>query len=344
MASLCTKCQQRATVYDVGGSKCDYCFQQAIIHNLKMTVSRKGLARFGDSVGLAASGGYASQALIDLLGRSLSEREDGKTTRMKLQVTVFHVDCETPLLQSSEKSRKVIEQLAAKYSFRVCYASEYMSSHQSLKETWERLAWNDVSDISDLEELSRIAVYRMIAILASSHGCKIVFDGLNANSICRNILTNISSGNGFAIPFEVSPIDISGRFSQVSIHHPQRDITDRQLMRYIWIRKIDFVAPNLLLQPVSSVESLTVSFLKELEVEHRSTIPNILRTSSKMELPLQFSYCSFCRVPVGSNGTLLSTCPDIRLCKACQYRQERMSSNAFQLFLSSFMAMDQLSQ
>ncbi|GJQ08506.1 hypothetical protein GpartN1_g297.t1 [Galdieria partita] len=353
MVHSCAKCQQRATVYDVGGSKCDFCFQQAIIHNFKTTISRKGLAQFGDSVGVAASGGYSSQALVDLLGRSLFEREDGKTSRMKLKVTLFHIDFESPL-HSSNSNIEVIQSLAAKYSFRLCTARDNHSCQQLWRETFERIAWKDFKDTSDFEELSRILVYRMIAFLAQSQGCKIVFDGLSAHSVCRNILTSISSGNGFAIPFEVSPADISGRFFDVAIHHPQYDITDRQLMRYVWIRKIDFVAPNLTLSRLTaSVDSLTMSFLKDLEEQHRSTIPNILRTSSKVAVPLQFSYCSFCRVPVGSNGKLVSPLTwkihdkkdneekvVTRLCKACQHRQRRMSMETFQLFLSSLMAFD----
>ncbi|EME31241.1 Cytoplasmic tRNA 2-thiolation protein 2 [Galdieria sulphuraria] len=352
----CAKCQQRATVYDVGGSKCDSCFQQAIIHNFKTTISRKGLAQFGDNVGVAASGGYSSQALIDLLGRSLSEREDGKTSRMKMQVTIFHIDCESPFL-SSNAGIEVIQPLAAKYSFRVCTAKASHSCQQLWKQVGECLAWKDVKDIGDLEELSRIVVYRMVAFLAKSQGCKIVFDGLNASSICRNILTSISSGNGFAIPFEVSPADMSRRFFDISIHHPQHDITDRQLIRYVWMRQIGFIAPNLtLLGPTSSVDSLTVSFLKDLEEQHRSTIPNILKTSSRIVVPLQFSHCSLCRVPVGSNGKFVSTCTKVSekndneeqvhalLCKACQHRQGRMSMETFQSFLTSLMVFDKALQ
>eukprot|EP00871_Galdieria_phlegrea_P004125 jgi/Galph1/4713/GphlegSOOS_G3388.1 len=298
----CSKCQkERATVYDVGGSKCDCCFTQTLLRKVKTTLSRKGLAQFGDKVGLAVSGGYSSQALVDLIGRILSEREDGKATRMKLNIIIFHVALDIPGTgQNNDENWTVIKELAANYSFPVFSTIENASELQILvQQACKNIPWKDLKDRSDVLDISRILIYRIVTYMAYKFGCKQVFDGRNASSICMEIVKSLSSGNGMALPFIASAKDYSGMFRDISVHHPLYDIPERFLIRYVWMRNINFVSPNLI-QGASfmSVDDLTTHFLKELEEQHRSTLPNILRTASKCVLPCDYSYCCFCRIPM----------------------------------------------
>jgi cytoplasmic tRNA 2-thiolation protein 2 len=149
---------------------------------------------------------------------------------------------------------------------------------------------------------------RLIVEHAKQAGCESVIWGDSTTRLAEKTLAETAKGRGFSLPWHVS--DGESPFG-LKFHYPNRDLLKKELVSYI-----DLAVPGLsalVYEPVSgatqastsskntTIDDLMKQYFESVEENFPSIVSNVVRTTSKFEVPAGASAnprCSLCSMPV----------------------------------------------
>jgi cytoplasmic tRNA 2-thiolation protein 2 len=149
---------------------------------------------------------------------------------------------------------------------------------------------------------------RLIVEYAKQTGCESVVWGDSTTRLAEKTLAETAKGRGFSLPWHVS--DGESPFG-LNFHYPNRDLLKKELISYI-----DLAEPGLsalVYEPVSgatqastsskntTIDDLMKQYFESVEENFPSIVSNVVRTTSKFEVPTGTSSnprCSLCSMPV----------------------------------------------
>ena len=178
-----------------GESLCESCFRLSIVEKTRRTISRYGMMRHGDQVGVAVSGGKDSLALLQILHK-LNEKRRGLLIALTVDEGVSGYREE-----AVEHAATLCRELGVRHIV-VSYKELFGASLD------EALDWKDERDLSSC---SICGVFRRRAIdeAATRAGVNVVATAHNLDDFAQTFLMNLLHGDvdriGWLDPESVDP-------------------------------------------------------------------------------------------------------------------------------------------
>ncbi|KAF2627474.1 cytoplasmic tRNA 2-thiolation protein 2 [Macroventuria anomochaeta] len=149
---------------------------------------------------------------------------------------------------------------------------------------------------------------RLIVEHAKSTGCQSILWGDSTTTLAEKTLAETCKGRGFSLPWQVA--DGKSPFG-VYFHYPLRDVLKKELVSYIGFAESGL--SSLVHEPFSgatqastsskntTIDDLMKQYFESVEENFPSIVSNVVRTSSKLEVPAGAESdprCGLCDMPV----------------------------------------------
>ncbi|XP_038068458.1 cytoplasmic tRNA 2-thiolation protein 2-like isoform X2 [Patiria miniata] len=351
----CMKCGDRAVVIArIKDAFCRSCFLTYFVHRFRATFGKAKVIRDGDKVLLAFSGGQCSSAMVSLVKRGLDQsthkklrftpaliyidegvvtgqsKEERATTCQKISdimketgfpwyIASLEEALEIPAQNSSPDTCQAgssfhsnqdpnTDELAGKLEG-LCLETEHTQRCRDLLASAKSLtAKQDL--VSNLR--NRLLVHK-----ARQLGYHKVAVGDSGTRLSSGILANLAKGRGASIPVAMAFAD--DRWSDVTILRPMREFTTKEIVMYNALFNVDSLfQPTLatMAGDYASIDTLTETFINELQTNFPSTVSTVFRTGEKMctagsDDPDAVRRCSMCKsaldTSVGISSALSAT-------------------------------------
>lgn len=257
---------------------------------------------------------------LDLFVKCITENNRKK---MLFRVIVVHVD-EMDLFGRQESDEQALESLtdAVRLITAELDACEYVPLplfRDDEEAAAVREAMSSLADPSEEEDVLKVLRYRCISSYVKEHvpECCMVLLGSTADRLAIEALADTAKARGARAPGLVQYVHTQ---YDVSFGYPLRDTLSKDIGLYAHLQGIRTVSMSQLLSTrrVSKtrngdrseglgISHVTERFVVELQSKFSNTVPNILKTFSKLETYDDSRRCSVCTTPV-DNG---------RVCHAC---------------------------
>lgn len=348
----CMKCGKTAvTVARIKDHFCGDCFGAYFVQRFRTTLGKSRLVNYGEKVLLAFSGGPSSRVLLQLVEHSLT----GK--RLKIFPGVLYIDeggilqknlverCQatTSILSIAEESKfptffvqleQVFSSTAKVHNF--CSSSSDLKSCEDtvLSQSDEALltrlvaALENVTSLSAKENLLVTFRHRLLTEVAQRYGYTKVFVGDNANRVSTRLLGNIAQGRASTIPLDTGLVDDRNR--DVHFIRPLRELPIEEIMEFLLLNNLKtIITPTVrsTSNSVSSIESITETFINGLQAHFPATINTIFRTGEKLSGCKEDALCDLCKAPfrqLADDGVFCHLPQEIGLCYGCRLTVKNM--------------------
>ncbi len=283
-----------------GESLCSSCFKESLVEKTKRTISKYGMIRYGERVGVAVSGGKDSLALLKIL-HELNDRNSSKLISLSVDEGV-----EGYRDEAITHARVLAKELGVEHVV-VSYKELFGFSLD------QALDWEGDRDISSC---SFCGVFRRRAIddAATRAGVDVVATAHNLDDYVQTFLMNLLHGDVERIGW-LDPSYTEDSFPVRRVK-PFMEIYEEEIALFAYLSKIPF-------QSVScpymheGLRTEVRDYLNELEAKH-SGMKNVLLRSS-LEVVSKYSSanskqksvpCKICGKPSSSG-----------LCNVCRMKE-----------------------
>jgi cytoplasmic tRNA 2-thiolation protein 1 len=299
---VCVRCggQPFYTRRYSGEVLCGACFRASIVEKTRKTISRYGMLRHGERVGVAVSGGKDSLSLLRVL-HALNG-----TKRYELVVLTVDEGVEGYREESIEHSAALTEELGLEHvvvSYKELYGFDLDHA----------LAWKDEREVSSC---SMCGVFRRRAIdeAAVRAGVSVIATAHNLDDYVQTFMMNLMHGDverlGWADP---RVVDTDFPLHRVK---PFMEIYEEEIALYAHLSGLPFQSASCPYMH-EGLRSEVRDYLSELEAKHPG-MKNVL-LSSALQVSSRFSVskgespvpCTLCGQP--SSGGLCNVCRMKRL-------------------------------
>eukprot|EP01083_Nonionella_stella_P095128 267006_1 len=321
---VCYKCKNAPAItrYPLN-PVCRTCFTTCFLRKFKTSVRRHTEIKHKDQLLLAFSGGQGSRATLDLLHRCVS-KEAAK--RMFFDTVVVHVD-ESALQKSDDSSLKAEEILSIARSYpdmtvHLLRLEEVFFDNDSIfgeHQSEDKLAacrskltelFSAVEGPSDKEDLIRFLRVQLLSLYAKKIGITKIVLGETSDRVATRAFANIVNARGVIVPGGAHYQEASSL--GVQILRPLRDFLSCHVAMYLRIHNLQTVfRPGFdtgLVKDIGTFK-LVENFLSNLQTNFPQTMPNVVRTCSRLRVP-------------PSEG---NSCGDIQRCQLCNGSLSRPS-------------------
>jgi uncharacterized protein (TIGR00269 family) len=298
---VCARCGGQAfyTRRYSGEVLCGTCFQSSIVEKTRRTISRYGMLRHGEKVGVAVSGGKDSLSLLHVLNTLAQSKQ------YRLVVLTVDEGVQGYREESIEHSAALTKELGLELvsvSYKELYGFDLDQA----------LAWKDQREISSC---SMCGVFRRRAIdeAAARAGVEVIATAHNLDDCVQTFMMNLLHGDvdrlGWALPQAEEGDQLLRRVK------PFMEIYEEEIALYAHLSGLPF-------QSVScpymheGLRGEMRDFLNELEANHPGMKNTLLRSSLSVssslsqQAPKKRSTCSLCGA--------MSSSP---VCGVCRMRQ-----------------------
>ncbi len=283
-----------------GESLCSSCFKESLVEKTKRTISKYGMMRYGERVGVAVSGGKDSLALLKILHK-LSDRNPSKLIALSVDEGVQGYRDE-----AITHARDLAKELGVEHVV-VSYKELFGFSLD------QALDWEGERDISSC---SFCGVFRRRAIddAATRAGVDVVATAHNLDDYVQTFLMNLLHGDVERIGW-LDPSYTEESFPVRRVK-PFMEIYEEEIALFAYLSKIPF-------QSVScpymheGLRTEVRDYLNELEAKHAGMKNVLLRSSlevvskySSANSKLKSVPCNICGKPSSSG-----------LCNVCRMKE-----------------------
>ncbi|KAI8073987.1 hypothetical protein BC940DRAFT_231953 [Gongronella butleri] len=173
--------------------------------------------------------------------------------------------------------------------------SSTMSNEERLRALFKSINKNTAKE--DLFWHLKLA---MLLAMARREGCDYIFLGDTATRQSIKMISCISHGRGYSIPFDVG-VEVEGCFPGVVLLRPMKDALTKEVAVYNHLHGLtgDVIAPQnfgTYMPPKSSIERLTEHFIVGLDRDFPSTVSTVSRTASKLTPQKNMDYTKKCAI------------------------------------------------
>ncbi|SAM09220.1 hypothetical protein [Absidia glauca] len=340
----CCKCKtELSTVRLRHTFYCNKCFVYTFVGKYRSNLNRsKAIGRKKGKVLLACSGGPSSIAMLHLTSTFMViNPNEKKKVAMVPSAVVCHIDESTLFGEQEGSSAKLQAMVETKYP-QLSFLSQRMEdvfdadfekrmkNMAGTNRDYEHLVqllqqsntdasnmtnsdrlkdlFNNISKNTAKEDLYWNFKFTMLLGIARKEGCDYIFMADSSTRQAIKMISKISNGRGYSIPFDVG-LEVDGCFDDVVILRPMKDMLAKEMGMYNRLHGIDHdvTAPfnwGTYMPPKSSIERLTEDFIVGLDRDFPSTVSTISRTASKLTPHSNIDYsksCAICQMPYEAN-------------------------------------------
>lgn len=308
---ICKKCTvNEATVKLMFREKeCIDCFIAYARHKFRATLGSSKILPKDSEVLLVFDGSHEALVLLDMLHYAQSQN---KFKRLHCSSKILYIDesaikgtnclkdirsflssfqLPTYAINISSKSKESIEL----YKYTADIDQEWMDNYSTLKSSTSK---------QDLLEVHR---KKLIESVAKQLDCDFVFLPHFSTQLASTLLINVALGRGASVASDVALMD--NRIPGVKITRPLKDLNQEEVDAYVKVRNLPTLMPVPSSSKETSIQSITNSFVNDLQKDYSSTISTIFRTGGKITSKDTSKACSYCQSPldIDDSETLLAT-------------------------------------
>ena len=265
----CSRCGERPSYYTrrySGESLCAPCFQETTVEKVRRTISKHGMLRRGERVGVAVSGGKDSLALLRIL-HELSTRE-GSTGSSELVALTVDEGVEGYRDEAIGHARALCEELGVELVL-VSYRGLFGFSLD------QALDWKDPRELSSC---SMCGVFRRRAIDEAALKAKVdvVATAHNLDDYVQTFLMNLFHGDVERLGW-LDPSTYDDDFPVRRVK-PLTEVYEEEVALYAYLSKIPFQSASCPYMH-EGLRSEVRDYLNELEAKHPG-MKNVLLSSA----------------------------------------------------------------
>jgi uncharacterized protein (TIGR00269 family) len=304
----CTRCGNRA-VYNraySGEALCGSCFCFSIEEKVKKTISKYGLLKHGDKVGVAVSGGKDSLTLLKILSGLCRHHAS----------TILAMTVDEGVSGYREEAIDLCKEFTGELDIPHCVVS--------FKELFG-FSLDDVIRFRRVERISACSICgilrrRAIDIAARNLGVNVIATAHNLDDVIQTFMINLLNGDMARVRWFNPAIDPKEEFFVRRIR-PLMEVYEKEIALYAFLKDTPF-------QTVScpymneGIRSEIRSMLNALEEEHPgikySTLNSAIKISKSIAIDeRELKFCKMCNFP--SSGELCSVCKTMEMVKGDMY-------------------------
>ncbi|NWG09571.1 MAG: TIGR00269 family protein [Nitrososphaerales archaeon] len=304
----CTRCSN-SSIYNraySGEALCGSCFCSSIEEKVKRAISKYGLLKHGDKVGVAVSGGKDSLTLLRILSEMCRHHAS----------KIFAITIDEGISSYREEAIDLCKEFTGELDIPHCVVSFKELYGFSLDNVIKSRRVQGASACSICGILRR----RAIDIAARSLGVDVIATAHNLDDMLQTFMINLLNGDMARVKWFDSAIKPKEEFVVRRVR-PLMDIYEKEIAMYAFLKNTPF-------QTVScpymneGIRSEIRSMLNALEEEHPgikySTLNSAIRISKSIAIDgRELKLCKMCNFP--SSGELCSVCKTIEMVKGNMY-------------------------
>ena len=289
-----------------GESLCASCFNNSIIEKTKRAISKYGMLRYGDRVGVAVSGGKDSTSLLHVLSR-ITQGHGSK---------LFALTIDEGIKGYREEAVKNAEQLAEKLSIPILVCSYKEIFGLTLDEALSKREATDLKTTSCAVcgPLRRRSIDRA----AEKLGVNVVATAHNLDDILQTFYINLYSGDLERIKWLDPGYKATNEEFKLRRIKPMVDIYEQELAFFAYLNNLPFQSESCPYMN-EGIRTEIRLHLNDLERKHPgvkySTLKTVLRIAASMQLNQEDSKkimrCEKCGSV--STGPICSVCQTLKL-------------------------------
>jgi cytoplasmic tRNA 2-thiolation protein 2 len=322
VGQICKRCGiLEATLTVRAEPLCRECFikyvHTKVIKRMEAFRTRHSTADQERKLLLPVSFGVSSVTLLHILDRHLQAQNE-RTHRTGFALHVLFVDSSDDSTRGKDKVT-LLKKRYPEHSYSVISLNSIFSQHAEPTQSDEDLKTssaceNKLQDFfatlpsaTSRSDVASILRTRLVVQFAEETGCEGILWGDSTTKLAEKVLSETAKGRGFTLPWQVA--DGMSPYG-VPFYYPVRDVLKKELISHA-----DLVSPPLSplmddeafspTQAPPSAKNTTIDILmkqyfESVEENYPSIVSNVVRTSSKLEVPVKSSgdACKLCKLPV----------------------------------------------
>ncbi len=267
---------------------------------------------------LPVSGGVSSLSLLQVLDAQLNE-QIAKQNRTAYELLVVHIDLLGTEQAVSTSWYKTIESRFSLHEYLpIMKVHEAFCIDEDLEDALSLLGLkrnrqtgdqdfyttilSTTSSSTSRADLRELLLKRMLVALARQHNCDSILWGHSDSRLAAQALADVAKGRGASLPGAL----VDGSSPEgIKSNYPVRDLFKAELDLYVAtlspalqpLRSLTETEPVVSIRN-TSIDSLLTSYITSQGEKYPSIMANVVRTASKLQVPIHkitSSYCTVCR-------------------------------------------------
>ncbi len=315
VSTVCTRCRRREAFYlreSSGEALCKQCFMKSIEEKFIRNIRDYDMIKYGDSIGVAVSGGKDSLVLLKLLLKNLKKPPLTYAER----ILVFTVDEELEYSKHKLERVSYIRNLCEKYGieYKVYTISSIIGV--SVKEVYDRL--REKGKNVNMCTICGVFRRRVMNEIARREGLTKIMTAHNLDDDAQTVLLNVFSNDlkRFKWFGPITGEDVENFVPRIK---PLRNIREEEIAIYAYLtdtpmleRECPYVRNNpryLLKFLLADLERKNPN-IKYMIVSFGDSLSNLLKEVRYFERKVKTGKCSICGMP--TTGDICRTCELVR--------------------------------
>jgi uncharacterized protein (TIGR00269 family) len=292
--NVCFKCGKAPFYYRPysGEYLCEKCFLRSIREKVRKTLSKYGMLKYGEKIGVAVSGGKDSLVLL----RILAELSKNKGS------TLVAITIDEGILGYREEAlrfaRGLSEQLGIPHRV------------YGFKDLFGYTMDEVVKMKGDISSCAACGIFRRRAldIAADKEEVDVLATAHNLDDIIQTFFINVFNGDLKRISW-ISPVSQPSRAFKLKRIHPMSEIYEKEISLYALLEGIPLQSVNCPYME-EGIRSEVRLYLNSMEEKHPGIKYNIyytaLRIAERLDFPVEARKCDVCGFP--SIGKICQVC------------------------------------
>ncbi|NPA23014.1 MAG: TIGR00269 family protein [Crenarchaeota archaeon] len=315
VSSVCTRCHRREAFYlreSSGEALCRQCFIKSIEEKFIRNIRENDMIKYGDSIGVAVSGGKDSLVMLKLLVRNLRKPPLSYVRR----ILVFTVDEELEYTRHKLERVSYIREVCDRYGleYKVYTVSSIIGV--SAQEVYEKL--KESGKNVNMCTICGVFRRRVMNEIARREGLSKIMTAHNLDDDAQTVLLNVFSNDikRFKWFGPVTGEDVENFVPRIK---PLRNIREEEIAVYAYVMDIPMLereCPYVKNNPRYTLKFLLAELerrnpnIKYMIVSFGDSLSSILKESRYFERKVRTGRCSICGMP--TTGDICRTCELIR--------------------------------
>lgn len=318
---ICKKCNERKVVIKLNykDAQCEPCFFQYARHKLRASMGSTKIIERGARVLLVFDGSIESCVMFDIIRHSVSMEQ---FKRLTIKPCAVYVDATCISGLSIDKRHEHITEtgkVLQHFGFESYYASIandvqtmkfesfQLDDEQLSKEQKFITMFNAIGNQTAKEDFLNIRNMNVYREVASNVDCKYVFLSTISHQVAATLLVNVALGRGKSVANDISFAD-NRQNCAAQIIRPMRNVNSLEVETYVRLDKeLNQLIQNsdyfdiFKMKSVTSIQSLTLQFIDNLQENFASTVSTMFRTGDKISAAASTHHhdqpketCKFC--------------------------------------------------
>ncbi|KAF2421531.1 hypothetical protein EJ08DRAFT_491389 [Tothia fuscella] len=317
IGAICRRCNiLEATLTVRSDPLCRDCFVKyvhtKVIKRMEAFRTRHSTADQTRVLLLPVSFGVSSITLLHILDGHLKAQNE-RTGRKGFALHVLFVEEELSTREELEKKVGFLKERYGRHEFSSIHLSQIFKSggnSDEISQTRMEALFSTIKSATSLTDVAIILRTRLIVQFAQDSNCEGILWGDSTTKLAEKVLSETAKGRGFTLPWQVA--DGMSPYG-IPFYYPMRDVLKKEIIAHL-----DLVSPPLspllangILAPTiappsaknTTIDILMRQYFESVEESYPSIVSNVVRTTSKLQAPLDanISLCKLCKLPVNDD-------------------------------------------